>query len=163
MASTTPSQPARRRAGIDGVLIAAVASLATALVIFTWHDSLAAAKSDPVDFAVFFVLTAALMLLAVDIYGKGSIRVAGVTLLATGFTFGVGAGVLAGIFAAGVHAVRRRSKPHKALFNAATFAIAAGAGAADLRGDPALELTAASSSARRAPPARHSGSSTSGC
>ena len=90
----------------------------------------AAAKSHPVDFAVFFVLTAALMLLAVDIYGKGSISVAGVTLLATGFTFGIGAGVLAGIFAAGVHAVRRRSKPHKALFNAATFAVAAGVGSA---------------------------------
>ena len=82
------------------------------------------------DFAVFFVLTAALMLLAVDIYGKGSISVAGVTLLATGFTFGVGPGILAGIFAAGIHAVRRRSKPHKAVFNAAVFAIAAGVGVA---------------------------------
>jgi HD-GYP domain-containing protein (c-di-GMP phosphodiesterase class II) len=112
-----------------GALIAVVASIATALVIFTWHSSVLAAKSDPLGFAAFFLLTAALMLLAVDIYGKGSISVAGVTLLATGFTFGVGPGVLAGIFAAGVHAVRRRSKPHKAVFNAAVFAIAAGAGA----------------------------------
>jgi len=116
--------------GSTAILISVVASLATALVIVTWHGSFAAAKSHPVDFAVFFVMTAALMLLAVDIYGKGSISVAGVTLLATGFTFGIGAGVLAGVFAAGVHAVRRRSKPHKALFNAATFALAAGVGSA---------------------------------
>ena len=95
-----PPSPRDARDRATGILIAAVASLATALVIVTWHGSLAAAKAHPVDFAVFFVLTAALMLLAVDIYGKGSISVAGVTLLATGFTFGIGAGVLAGIFAA---------------------------------------------------------------
>jgi hypothetical protein len=116
--------------GGTGVLIAAVASVATALVIFTWQSSVAVATSHPLDLAVFFVLTAALMLLEVDIYGKGSISVAGVTLLATGFTFGAGPGILAGIFAAGVHALSRRSKLHNAVFNAAVFAIAAGAGAA---------------------------------
>src|SRR5436305_2254572 len=68
-----------------GVVIAAVTSAATALLIFTWHGAWAAATSHPVDFVVFLVLTAALMLLAVDIYGKGSISVAGVMYLATGF------------------------------------------------------------------------------
>jgi len=120
-------------ASSTGVLIAAVASVATGLLIFTWHEAWNAVTSNPVDFTAFLVLTAALMLLAVDIYGKGSISVAGVMYLATGFTFGVGAGVLAGIFAAGVHALRRRSRPHKALFNAAVFATAAGAGAAVFR------------------------------
>src|SRR3954454_11946971 len=94
-----------------GLLIAGVASLATVLTVFTWHGAWVSAKAHPVDFATFLVLTAALMLLAVDIYGKGSISVAGVMYLATGFAFGVGAGVAAGIFAAGVHAIRRRSKP----------------------------------------------------
>jgi hypothetical protein len=124
-----PVRAAPEHGGI-GVLIAAVASVATALVILTWHGSLKAAASHPVDFAIFFVLTAGLMLLAVDIYGKGSISVAGVTVLAAGFTFGIGAGVLAGIFAAAVHAVRRRSRPHKALFNASAIALAAAAGSA---------------------------------
>src|SRR5437899_3365134 len=101
------SLPARAspETGVTGALIAGVASLATALIVVTWHGASFAARSHPLDFAVFFVLTAALMLLAVDIYGKGSISVSGVTLLATGFTFGVGAGILAGIFAAGVHAL----------------------------------------------------------
>ena len=112
-----------------GTVISTVVAVATALMIFTWHGAALAASGHPLDFAVFFVLTAALMLLAVDIYGRGSISVAGVAMLATGFSFGVGAAVFAGIFAATVHAVRRRSKPYKALFNAATFAIAAGAGA----------------------------------
>jgi HD-GYP domain-containing protein (c-di-GMP phosphodiesterase class II) len=111
-------------------LIAAVASVATALLIFTWHGAFDAATAHPVDFATFLVLTAALMLLAVDIYGKGSISVAGVIYLAAGFTFGIGAGVMAAMFAAGVHAIRRRSKPYKALFNVALFAVSAGAGAA---------------------------------
>jgi HD-GYP domain-containing protein (c-di-GMP phosphodiesterase class II) len=128
--SNSPPARAPQESGATGALIAGVASLATALVFLTWHGASTAARSHPLDFAVFLVLTAALMLLAVDIYGKGSISVSGVTLLATGFTFGVGAGILAGIFAAGVHAIRRRSRPHKALFNAATFAVAAGAGAA---------------------------------
>ena len=57
-------------------------------------------------------------------------------LLATGFTFGIGAGILAGILAAGVHAVRRHAKPHKAVFSAASLAIAAGAGAAVYHGLP---------------------------
>jgi len=129
MANNLPAR-ASTESSSTGALIAGVASLATALVVLTWHGAEVAAKSNLLDFAVFFVLTAVLMLLAVDIYGKGSISVSGVTLLATGFTFGVGAGILAGVFAAGIHAVRRRSRPHKALFNAATFAVAAGAGAA---------------------------------
>jgi len=128
---TTTAVPPRTpsETGAIGVLIGAVTSLATAFAILTWHDAERAAVAHPLDVAVFLLLTSALMLLAVDIYGKGSISVAGVTLLATGFTFGVGAGVAAGIFAAAVHAVRRRSRPHKALFNAATFAVAAGAAA----------------------------------
>jgi hypothetical protein len=129
-ATSTLTARASPESGATGVLISIVVSLATALIIVTWHSSVTAAESHPVDFAVFFVLTAALILLAVDIYGKGSISVAGVTLLATGFTFGVGAGILAGVFAGGVHAVRHRSNPQKALFKAATFALAAGAGTA---------------------------------
>ncbi|HEY4346206.1 MAG TPA: HD-GYP domain-containing protein [Gaiellaceae bacterium] len=136
MSSTSLPARASPETGVTGVVIGGVASLATALGILTWHGASLAAKSSPLDFAVFFVLTAALMLLAVDIYGRGSISVSGVTLLATGFTFGVGAGVLAGVFAAAIHAIKRRSKPHKALFNAATFAVAAAAGSAVYRALP---------------------------
>src|SRR3954452_11253594 len=129
-AMTARAAPETAAGAITGLLIAGVASLATVVTWFTWHGAWVAAKEHPFDFATFLVLTAALMLLAVDIYGKGSISVAGVMYLATGFTFGIGAGVLAGVFAAGVHAIRRRSRPHKALFNAAAFAVAAGAGVA---------------------------------
>ncbi len=145
-----------------GILISVVASLATTLVIFSWHGASIAAKAHPMDFAVFLGLTAVLMLPAVDIYGKGSITVTGVTLLATGFTFGVGAGILAGIFAAAAHAIRRRSKPHKAVFNTASFAIAAGAGAAVYQTLPhsGSPLQALSPGLRAASRSR---SSTSGC
>ena len=76
------------------------------------------------------------MLVAVDIDGRDSMSVAGVMLLATGFTFGVGAGILAAILAAGLQAVSRHAKPHKAVFNAASLAIAAGAAGAVYHGLP---------------------------
>jgi HD-GYP domain-containing protein (c-di-GMP phosphodiesterase class II) len=127
MSTTVPAR-ASSESGATGVLISGVASLATALIILTWHGAWSAAQAHPLELAVFFVLTAGLMLLAVDIYGRGSISVAGVTLLSTGFVFGVGPSLLAGVLAAGIHAARRRSKPYKALFNASVFAVAAGAG-----------------------------------
>jgi HD domain len=130
--------PARASAkvGATGVLIVGVSSLATALVVVTRHQAWIAANAHPLGLAVFFLLSSALMLLVVDIYGKGPISLAGVTLLATGFTFGVGVGLAVGIFAAGVHAIRWLSQPHKALFHAAVIALATGAGAAVYRGLP---------------------------
>src|SRR5947207_904007 len=116
--------------GSVGVLITCVVSAASVLLVLTWRGAWSAATDTPVAFAIFLVLTVALMLMAVDVYGRGSISVAGVGLLAVGFTFGVGAAMVAGILAAVVHALRRRSRPHRALFNAATFALAAAAGAA---------------------------------
>jgi putative nucleotidyltransferase with HDIG domain len=69
------------------------------------------------------------MLAAVDVYGRGSITVAGIGLLLVGFTFGIGAAAFTGILVAVVHGVRRRSRVHKILFNAGNFALAAAAGA----------------------------------
>jgi len=42
------------------VLIGVVASLATALVIFTWHGAWEAARVHPVDFSAFMLITSAL-------------------------------------------------------------------------------------------------------
>jgi HD-GYP domain-containing protein (c-di-GMP phosphodiesterase class II) len=53
------------------------------------------AKAHPVSLAVFFVPTAALMVLAMFIHGNESSSAAGVALLTTAFTAGTGAGILA--------------------------------------------------------------------
>ncbi len=118
------------------ISIGAGVLLASALVVLTWHGVAIAVKAHPVGFVAFLALIAGLMLLVVDIDEKSSISVSGVAVLATGFTFGIGAGVVAGVFAAAVHGVRRRERAHKAAFKAASLALAAGAGVAVFRALP---------------------------
>jgi len=132
----------------SGALAAALVAIAAGLVFVSWGAALAAARAHPLDVAVYLGLTAALTLLAVDVEGRGSISVAGVTLLAIGFTYGAGAGVYAAVGAAGVHALRRGSRPQRALLNAATLALATGAGVESFlliprSGSPVLVLVAA--------------------
>jgi hypothetical protein len=111
-----------------GVLIGAVTAAATVLVVLTSGRAWDAVTDEPAAFGGYLAITAVLMLLTVDIHGRGSISLAGIGLLSVGFTFGVGVAAWVGIFAALVHAIRRRSQVRKALFNAGTFALAAGAG-----------------------------------
>jgi putative nucleotidyltransferase with HDIG domain len=110
-------------------LIAAVASAATAVLVLSAAGAWTAVSGRPLAVGVFLAISVALMLAAVDVYGRGSITVAGIGLLLVGFTFGIGAAAFTGILVAVVHGVRRRSRVHKILFNAGNFALAAAAGA----------------------------------
>src|SRR5579863_2919825 len=144
VAGTQPSRSSRVGVAIGAALVA----LTAALAYFSWSAAFAAARAHPLDVGVYLGLTAALTLLAIDLEGRGSISVAGVTLLAIGFSFGVGAGVYAALVAGGVHAVRRGSRPQRALVNAASLALATGAGVETYRlvphsGSPIAVLGAA--------------------
>lgn len=110
-------------------LIAAVASAATAVIVLSADGAWSAVSGRPLAVGVFLAISVALMLAAVDVYGRGSITVAGIGLLLVGFTFGIGAAAFTGILVAVVHGFRRRSRLHKILFNAGNFALAAAAGA----------------------------------
>ena len=113
-----------------GVLVSLLASAASASLVATGPAALEAAARQPATFASFVALTVLLQVIAVDVYGRGRISVAGIGLLATGFTFGIGAAMATAVLTAVVHAAQSRPKPHRALFNAATFALSAGAAAA---------------------------------
>src|SRR5439155_14924494 len=83
----------------------------------------------PFDVVVFALLTFGLQLLAVPIYGRGSISVAAVGLLAAGFTLGPGVAVGVAVIVALVQWIRSRGRLHRALFDAANFTLAAAAAA----------------------------------
>jgi HD-GYP domain-containing protein (c-di-GMP phosphodiesterase class II) len=88
----------------------------------------------PLVFVEFCLVAIALAWTPVEVFGRGSFTFAGAGLLATSFTLGVGAGMLAAFVVATVILVRSEGLLHRAAFNAATLslAVAAGGGIFDL-------------------------------
>jgi hypothetical protein len=82
----------------------------------------------PLAFIEFCLVAVALAWTPIEVYGRGSFTFAGAGLLATSFTLGVGAGMLAAFVVATVILVRSGGMLHRAAFNAATLSLAAAAG-----------------------------------
>jgi putative nucleotidyltransferase with HDIG domain len=125
-------QTAARDPGSVGVLITILTSAASVVLALTARGTWDTVATEPEKFAIFAGLTLALQLMAVQVYGRGAVSVAGIGMLATGFTFGIGAAVWVAALAAVVLALRNRIVLHRALFNVATFSLAAAAGTAVL-------------------------------
>jgi response regulator RpfG family c-di-GMP phosphodiesterase len=121
------SGPAGRDPASIGVVIGLLASAATAAFVLTAQDTWVQLSREPAGLAAFLAATVVLQLVAAELYGRGSLSTADVGMLAIGFTFGPGPGMLAAVILAGVHAAKRRTRPHRALFNAAMWALATGA------------------------------------
>ena len=82
----------------------------------------------PLALIEFCLVAVALAWTPVEVYGRGSFTFAGAGLLATSFTLGIAAGMLAAFLVAAVILVRSSGLLHRATFNAATLALAAAAG-----------------------------------
>jgi response regulator RpfG family c-di-GMP phosphodiesterase len=119
--------PAPRDPAVVGVLIGLLAATAAAAFVLTANDTWAQLSGHAAGIAAFLAATAVLQLVAAELYGRGTLSAADVGMLAIGFTFGPGPGMLAAVVLAGVHAAKRRTRPHRALFNAAMWALATGA------------------------------------
>jgi len=122
-------RPATATRGGAASVVLAVATAATAFVALFAHSIWEVVTGQPLVLLAFVGITILFQLPAVPVFGRGSISVAGVALLAVGFNFGVGGVVIAAIAAAAFQAVRKRSPFERAVFNAATWVLAAGAGA----------------------------------
>jgi hypothetical protein len=85
------------------------------------------------DLVVFVALTLIAQWFSLTAF-TSSISVAGIGMLAIGFSFGAGPAMATAVAVAGVHTLRKRPKLHKALFNAAAFTLATGAGVGVYRG-----------------------------
>jgi HD-GYP domain-containing protein (c-di-GMP phosphodiesterase class II) len=110
-----------------GLVIGLLVSATAAGLVLTANDTWAQVLSDPVGLVAFLGATVVLQLVAAELYGRGSLSAADVGMLAIGFAFGPGPGMLAAVVMAAVHAAKRRTRPHRALFNAAMWALATGA------------------------------------
>jgi putative nucleotidyltransferase with HDIG domain len=123
-------QSATRDPSSVGVLITILTSVASVVLALTARSTWETVSTQPDRFAIFAGLTLALQLMAVQVYGRGAVSVAGIGMLATGFTFGVGPAVWVSVLAAVALALRNRIVLHRALFNVATFSLATAAGTA---------------------------------
>jgi hypothetical protein len=119
--------PAHRDPAAVGVLIGVLVSAAAVGLAVTAQDTSGQLPSHAAGLAAFVAVTVVLQLVGAELYGRGSLSAADVGMLAIGFTFGPGPGMLAAVVLAVVQAVKRRSRPHRALFNAAMWALATGA------------------------------------
>jgi putative nucleotidyltransferase with HDIG domain len=135
--SVSGTETARRDPNVYVSIVACAAAAAQLLVL----GSMGSAVSGRVpELLAFAAATLVLHLVSVDIQGRAATSLAGVGLLAIGFTFGAGPAVAAGALLGVADLVARRGRLNRAIFNAAQFMLAAGAGAAVYAG---LTATAA--------------------
>jgi HD-GYP domain-containing protein (c-di-GMP phosphodiesterase class II) len=119
--------PAGRDPAAVGVVIGLLVAATAAGLVLTAHDTWEQLWIDPAGLAAFLGATVVLQLVAAELYGRGSLSSADIGMLAIGFTFGPGPGMLAAVVLGAVHALKRRPRPHRALFNAAMWALGTGA------------------------------------
>ena len=125
-----PPTPDAASAGLDErvvALIVGLAVLACAALSTTSAGLFSTASHEPVRIATLLALTLALQMFSVRVYGRGSVSVSAIGILASAFLFDTGTTMAIAILAAVAQSVRRRSEFHKAVFDASNFALSAGA------------------------------------
>jgi HD-GYP domain-containing protein (c-di-GMP phosphodiesterase class II) len=129
--ASPPARPwARRRSSLDERLTALVVMVGavTAAVLAVAAPQLAQTVGErPQQVATLLALTLMLQLFSVQVYGRGSVSVSAIGILASAFFFNTGTAMAIALTAALVQWVRRRGQLHKAAFDAANFALSAAA------------------------------------
>jgi hypothetical protein len=133
------------------VLVTITAMAASVTLALTLRHTVHAVGRHPGAAATFLGLTLGLQLLTFEVYGRGSIGVSAIGILAAGFALGPAAATAVGFLAAVAHVARKRALRGilPAIFDAANFALAAGAAAsvyhllAESGGTTLLKLAAA--------------------
>jgi len=123
-------RPAPVTSGLDQRVLALVVGLAVAAsagLIAGSHQIAATLSHEPLRVATLLALTLALQLFSVQVYGRGSVSVSAIGILATAFVFDTGTTMAVAVAAALVQSVRRRPELYKAIFDTANFALAGAA------------------------------------
>jgi putative nucleotidyltransferase with HDIG domain len=110
-----------------GVLIALAAAAASILLVLTGGQLADAIYAHAGTVVVFFLLAVVYQLLSFEVYGRGSMSVSAVGLLAAAFSLPVGAAVGIAFTVAVANWIRKRGIFHKAIFDAANFVLGIGA------------------------------------
>src|SRR5262245_27552944 len=123
-------RPAPVASGLDQRVLALVVGLAVAAaagLIATSPEIVNTLSHQPLRVATLLALTLALQLFSVRVYGRGSVSVSAIGILASAFLFDTGTTMVIAVLAAAVQTVRsRRRELHKTAFDIANFAVSAG-------------------------------------
>jgi hypothetical protein len=129
-ALTRQPASAATAAGLDErvvLLIIGLAILACSGLIATSHGLVATASAEPVRIATLLLLTLALQMFSVRVYGRGSVSVSAIGILASAFLFDTGTTMAIAVLAAIAQSLRSRGQLYKAVFDAADLAVAGAA------------------------------------
>jgi HD domain len=96
---------------------------ASAVLATSAEHSVRAAAAQPQACAAFLALVLFLQLFSIELYGRGSLGVSAIGMLAAGFFLGPGPAAAIAVIAAVVQWTRRRGLLHRALFDAANFTL----------------------------------------
>jgi hypothetical protein len=100
-------------------------------------------SAEPLRVATLLALTLALQLFSVQVYGRGSVSVSAIGIIASAFLFDTGTTMAIAILAAFVQWTRRRPELYKATFDAANLALAGAAASLVFSAIPGWRLFAA--------------------
>jgi HD domain len=126
----TLTRPARTDAGLDErvvMLVIGLAVAACAALIAGGEGLVATVSGDPTHVATLLALTLALQMFSVQVYGRGSVSVSAIGILASAFLFDTGTTMAIAVLAAAAQWVRTRVEFYKLVFDASNFALSAAA------------------------------------
>src|SRR2546422_1487201 len=127
---TRQPTPLTASSGLDErvvILIIGLAIVACGGLIAASHGLVATASAEPARIATLLALTLALQMFSVRVYGRGSVSVSAIGILASAFLFDIGTTMAIAVLAAVAQSIRSRSQLYKAVFDAANFAVAGAA------------------------------------
>jgi hypothetical protein len=108
-------------------LVVTVAIAACAGVIASSQGALTTVGEEPVRVATLLALTLALQMFSVQVYGRGSVSVSAIGIVASAILFDPGTTMAIAVLAAVAQSIRRRSQLYKGVFDAANFALSGAA------------------------------------
>ena len=109
------------------MLIVGLAITACAALTAASAGLLSTAKEQPAHIATLLALTLALQMFSVRVYGRGSVSVSAIGIVASAILFDTGTTMAIAVLAAVAQSIRTKSQLHKAVFDASNFAVSAGA------------------------------------
>jgi hypothetical protein len=129
---TRPPAPSATSPGLDErvvMLVIALAVVACASLAAASQGFLSTVSEQPARIATLLALTLALQMFSVQVYGRGSVSVSAIGILASAFLFDTGTTMAIAVLAAVAQAIRSRTQLYKAVFDASNFALSGAAAA----------------------------------
>jgi hypothetical protein len=125
------------------ILVVSLALTASAALFAAAGGIVSTISEQPGQVATLLALTIALQMFSVQVYGRGSVSVSAIGILASAFLFGTGTAMAIAVVAALAQWIRSRGELYKAIFNAANYALSAAAAALVFHGLGGWRLPAA--------------------